>query len=271
MVFSEVTRKQAFLTHLLVSASVFIIISYLIIYHWFPDFYFFLDGGIRAITTIFFVDVVLGPGLTLLVFKPGKKGLKFDMAVILLLQISALSWGVSSVYSERSGTTVFYHGKFSCIAHDDTNNMNMDVITAGPSGKQRLSFLQRPDTIDDFLEFTKEAFAHQSAAIYYYGEKIVPLDERVVKRLPNYKLNLSELALESEVAARKVEDYIEQHEDDVEYIHLMPLSCRYGSAIAVYDTRELKVTDLLEVETTLRAEAQDEPLPLKLQIPYYSM
>ena len=266
MVFSDISRKKAFLLHLAVSACVFLVISYLIAFHWFPDFYFFLDGGIRAIATVFFVDVVLGPGLTLLVFKPGKKGLKFDMTVILLLQISALSWGVSSVYSDRSGTTVFYHGKFSCIAHDDTNNINMDVITAGLSGKQRLSFLQRPDTIDGFLEFTMEAFSSGSSAIYFYAGKIVPLDERVVRRLPNYKLNLSELALESEVSARMVESYVEQHEESMEYLHLMPLSCRYGSAIAVFDTRELKITGLIDVKTKLQAEAQDEPLPLKIQI-----
>ena len=42
--------------------------------------------------TIFLVDVVLGPGLTLMVFKPGKPGLKFDMAAIVVLQMVALSW-----------------------------------------------------------------------------------------------------------------------------------------------------------------------------------
>ena len=265
MVFSDVTRKQAFLIHLAVSTCIFAIISYLIIFRWFPEFYFYLDGGIRAITTIFFVDVVLGPGLTLLVFKPGKKTLKFDMTVILLLQLSALFWGVSSVYAERSGATVFYYGKFACVAHDDTSNMNMDAIAAGPGGRQRLSFLQRPGTIDDFMSFTKEAYIHQSAEIYYYGEKITPLDEAVVKRLQNYRLNLSKLAEESEAAAKKVADYLGRHADDVEYINLIPLSCRYGSAIAVYDTRELKITDWLRLkeETQLRGEAQDEPLPLK--------
>ena len=68
MIFSDISRKQAFLTHLAASAAVFIIVSYLIIFHWFPDYYFFLDGGVWAIATIFFVDVVLGPGLTLLLF-----------------------------------------------------------------------------------------------------------------------------------------------------------------------------------------------------------
>ncbi len=265
MAFLNVSRKQAFLTHLMVSICIFSVISYLIIFYWFPDYYFYLDGGIRAIVTIFLVDVVLGPGLTLLIFKPGKKSLKFDMTVILLLQISALIWGVKSVYTERPGATVFYLGKFNCITQIDTRQMNMSVITSGASGKQRLSFLQRPDTIDEFLEFTKEAFSHKSSAIYYYVKKIVPLDELVVERLSNYKLNFSELALENEIAASTVGDYVKHHEDDIEYIHLMPLSCRYGSAIAVYDTRELKITDLIDVQTELYAEALDEPLPLRSQ------
>lgn len=264
MVFSDVTRKQAFLTHLLASACIFFIISYLIVFRWFPDFYFFLDGGIRAVTTIFFVDVVLGPGLTLLVFKPGKKTLKFDMSVILLLQFSVLVWGVTSVYTERPGAAVFYWGKFACISHNDTGEMNMAAIKAGPSSRQRLSILQRPDKLEDFHNFITEAFSHQSAEIYYYGEKIVPLDERVVDRLQNYKLDMAELAVENEAAIKVVENYINRHEAaDIEHINLIPLSCRYGSAIAVYDTRELKITDWLEVKTKLRAVAQHESLPDK--------
>lgn len=261
MVFSEVTRKQAFLTHLAASMCIFAIVSYLIVFSWFPDFYFYLDGGIRAIATIFFVDVILGPGLTLLVFKPAKKSLKFDMAVILLLQLSALSWGVSSVYTERSGATVFYYGKFSCIAHNDTDDMDMSLIAAGTSGSQRLSFLQRPDTIDEFMSFTKEAYDHQSAEIYYYPEKIVPLDEAVMKRLQNYKLSMSELASENKEVADTVDDYLKRHGNETEHLQLMSLSCRYGSAIAVYDTRELKIIDWFKMKTLLRGKAQDEPLP----------
>ena len=262
MVFSDVTRKQAVLTHLTVSAGIFAILSYLILFHWFPDFYFYLDGGNRAMVTIFVVDVVLGPGLTLLVFKPGKKSLKFDMAVILLLQLSALSWGVNSVYQARPGGAVFYWGTLTCISQDDVGNMDMDAITAGPGGRQRLSFLQRPDTLYDFYLFQDEAYKNASASIYYYADKIVPLDGKVEKRLENYRLNLSKLAEENAVLARTVESYVDDHEADMEFIKLMPLSCRYGAAVAVYDTRELKVTDFFETkEITFRADALDEPLP----------
>ena len=60
MVLNDVSRKQAFLTHLAASGTVFIVLSYYIVFHWYPDFYFSLDGGSRAIGTIFFVDIVLG-------------------------------------------------------------------------------------------------------------------------------------------------------------------------------------------------------------------
>ena len=141
--------------------------------------------------------------------------------------------------------------------------MDMQSIAARPIGNHRLSFLQRPDKLNDFLEFTKEAFAHGSSAIYYYGERTVPLDKGVVGRLSNYKINLTKLALESETAAARLADYIARYDQGGENIHLLPLSCRYGSAVAVYDTSEMKIVDLIDIGTSVYVEAQDEPLPVR--------
>ena len=43
------------------------------------------------------IDVILGPLLTLLVYKQGKKTLLFDLTVIVLLQISALGYGLWTI------------------------------------------------------------------------------------------------------------------------------------------------------------------------------
>jgi hypothetical protein len=265
MIFAEISRRQAFLTHFGVSSFIFLVLSYLIVFHWYPDFYFTLDGGQRAIATIFFVDVVLGPGLTLLVFKPGKKSLKFDMSVILIVQLSALIWGIHNVYTERSATTVFYQGKFTCISQPDASEIDLAAIKAGPSGKQSLSFLQRPDTVDELLEFTKEAFSHKSSAVYYYGDKFVPLDQRVVARLNKYQLDLAALRAENTRYADTVESARRGHSDDGRY-HLIPLACRYDKVIAVYDRERLKITNTLDVPTLLSAEANDEPLPIRAEL-----
>jgi hypothetical protein len=265
MLLTGISRRQAFLTHLGVSGTIFIALSYLIAFHWYPDFYFLLDGGVRAIATIFFVDVVLGPGLTLLVFKPGKKSLKFDMSTIIVVQLMALTWGIHNVYSERPATTVFYQGKFTCIAQPDADAINLAAIATGPSGKQKLSFLQRPDSVDELLEFTKEAFAHKSSAIYYYGEKYVPLDRKVVARLDKYRLDLAALRDESEQYADTVNQVVDNQQDHGRY-QLIPLSCRYAKAVAVYDRELLQISQTLDVPTRLSAEATDEPLPLKIEL-----
>ena len=265
MILTEISRKQAFLTHFGVSSIIFLLLSYLIIFHWYPDFYFMLDGGQRAIATIFFVDVVLGPGLTLLVFKPGKKSLKFDMSAIVIVQISALIWGVHNVYTERSATTVFYQGKFTCISRPDAGEIDLAAISAGPSGKQSLSFLKRPDTVDELLDFTKEAFAHNSSAVYYYGEKFVPLDERAISRLEKYQLDLAALREENTQFADTVETAPVIHAG-VERYQLIPLSCRYAKVVAVYDRDEMRIASTLDVPTLLSAEANDEPLPLKMEL-----
>ena len=264
MVLTEISRKQAFLTHLAASSMIFLVLSYLIIFHWYPEFYFALDGGQRAIATIFFVDVVLGPGLTLLVFKPGKKSLKFDMSVILSIQMAALIWGIHNVYTERPATTVFYQGKFTCISQPDAGEIDLAAIAQGPSGKQNLSLLQRPDTIDGLLEFTKEAFAAKSSAVYYYGEKYVPLDEQVLPRLDKYRLDLSALKEESADYADAV-NTDPTFQSDSERYQLIPLSCRYGKVVAVYDREQLNIAHTLDVPTRLSAEATDEPLPLKIE------
>lgn len=47
------------------------------------------------------VDVVLGPLLTLLVYKPGKKGMKFDLACIAVLQLAFLTYGALTLWKSR--------------------------------------------------------------------------------------------------------------------------------------------------------------------------
>jgi len=266
MLLADVTRKQAFLTHLAFSTAIFLLLSFVIVFHWYPDFYFSLDGGDRAILTIFFVDVVLGPGLTLLVFKPGKKSLKFDMSVILLLQMVALAWGVQNVYTERPAAAIYYYGKLSCIGQNDIEGMDMESIKAGPSGSQRLAFLQRPDTVDEFFDFSKEAFQNNSAEIFYYIDKIVALDESSVARLSLYEVDMELLEGENPAFAIRTQEYIDNNAGYLDSYVIFPVDCRYGSKLAVYDTTQLKIIDSIDVPTEERATERDPLIKLKITV-----
>ena len=110
------TRFKAAAIHLLLStfivATVFIIMYFL----WYPKGYFTIMGGKALIALIGGVDIFLGPLLTFVVFKAGKKSLKFDLFCIGLAQIAALSYGVYVMFEARPVFTVFNKDRFRIAA-----------------------------------------------------------------------------------------------------------------------------------------------------------
>jgi hypothetical protein len=58
------------------------------------------------------VDVTLGPLITLIIFKRGKKGLLFDLIVIGVLQATALAYGVYTLFEARPVRIAFVKDRF---------------------------------------------------------------------------------------------------------------------------------------------------------------
>jgi len=109
------TKFKAFATHLGISFVIFLILLYFIIFQWYPPPFFSSDGGWQGIRIIAGVDLVIGPLLTMIVFKPGKPGLKFDLTVIGLVQTAALAWGIWTVHHERPVAAVFVDNYFAPV------------------------------------------------------------------------------------------------------------------------------------------------------------
>lgn len=254
MVFADVTRKQAFLMHLTISMAVFLVLLYLIIFRWYPSYYFHVDGGYRGIATLFFVDVVLGPGLTLLVFKPGKPRLKFDMTVIVVLQIVALTWGVKSVFMERPAMTVFFDGKFSCLNISEVSEFNLERLALNDNRIPLLAVLPRPSTHKEYQDMMLEAFEQGSAEIYVFGEKLLPMDVVGTTQVMNYTLDVPNSFLEIKKGDveryRKVwSDYHEKNPEASKQYLYYPLSCRYQNVLAVFDPENSVIVDYVPVYT----------------------
>ena len=253
MVFADVTRKQAFLTHLSISLVIFFVLLYLIVFEWYPSFYFHIDGGYRGIATIFFVDVVLGPGLTFLVFKPGKPGLKFDMTAIVIFQAIALSWGIKSVYTERPALTVFYDGKFSCMNYSEVKDFDLERLLLEDEQTPLLAVLPRPNTHAEYQEMMLEAFEHESAEIYLFSEKLLPMDAVGTTQVMNYRLDVPNNFYGSEDEKNKYRkiwtQYLERNPDAMNQYLYYPLSCRYDKVLAVFDPENSEIVDFVPIYT----------------------
>jgi len=94
-------RFQASGIHLGISLVVAALVGCLIYFVWYPHPYFQVAGGSNLMLLIMGVDIVIGPLLTLVIYKTGKKGLRFDLACIAILQVVAFVYGFSVIAEAR--------------------------------------------------------------------------------------------------------------------------------------------------------------------------
>lgn len=109
------SRWQAAGTHLLISCSIAAVVITIMLGVWYPGPLFEAAGGSGMLYILVGVDVILGPLLTLIVFKSGKRGMKFDLAVIGLVQLSALVYGAHIVFLARPAFIVFVKDRFELV------------------------------------------------------------------------------------------------------------------------------------------------------------
>lgn len=123
------TRKKAVLLHLAVSALLGAASMALLFGLWYPPPYFSAAGAGRLALLLIGVDVGLGPLLTFVVYKPGKKGLKFDLFVIAGLQLAALAYGLHAAAVSRPVFLVFAVDRFELVAANQISDADLALGT----------------------------------------------------------------------------------------------------------------------------------------------
>lgn len=113
------SRWKAAGLHLSVSVVVAAVASGLLLGVWYPPPYFQADGAGKLLALVVGVDVSIGPLLTLLVFKSGKRGLKLDLSVIAILQTIALVYGFHVLVGSRPVFMVAALDRFVIVSATD--------------------------------------------------------------------------------------------------------------------------------------------------------
>jgi hypothetical protein len=119
--FTRLTRWRAAGLHLLVSAGLVSVVLLLVGLVWYPFPFFWISGVWFVLTLMVLVDVCLGPLLTAVVFKPGKKGLKMDLMIIFTVQILALLYATHTLYKGRIAFLVFDGRIFNVMSAKDVS------------------------------------------------------------------------------------------------------------------------------------------------------
>lgn len=141
------SRWKAFAIHLGISVAALLALLAVILAFWYPGILFRIDGGWTGLRIVIGVDLVLGPLLTLVVFKAGKPGLRFDLACIALFQATCMAAGMWIVYTERPLALVLAYDTIYSLDADAFTDFERDpaLLEAFPGSYPKLLYTELPE------------------------------------------------------------------------------------------------------------------------------
>jgi hypothetical protein len=139
-------KLRAFAIHFAISL---IVILFFLIYIYFVAYtppVLKLEGGSDIALIIFGVDLTLGPLMTLILYREGKRGLKFDLTLVAVVQIAAFLYGAWTLYSERPLYLAYTveHFKIIPAASIDTDELSEPSLAPGWFRGPQAVYVERP-------------------------------------------------------------------------------------------------------------------------------
>lgn len=240
-------KLKASFIHFLISFIVIITAFLLIIYFWYPDSTFKISTFKEIATLVIAIDMVLGPLLTFIIFKPHKKSLKFDLTTIALLQIGALIFGIYNLYLAHPVYIVFNIDRFTLVSAVDARPADVKLSSLETSKlyspkyvvtKLPEDIVERNKLILDTLEKGRSDFVLKSQYYLPYAEykSIVPeksLDPKIV--------------FETDGAKKELDKFLNKYGKSVtDYIYL-PVQGALKDAVWALDAKTIEPVDILPI------------------------
>lgn len=142
-------RLNFFLSHISISSLIALFVIGLVFFIWYPSPLATAVGVTHIFLMLLVIDVILGPLLGLLVYKEGKKTLKFDLSVIIFIQIAALCYGVFSIEQGRPVWLVFNVDRFELVRKND---IILEKIDQAQSQFQHIPWLKPQYAATEFAK-----------------------------------------------------------------------------------------------------------------------
>lgn len=118
-------KLKAFGWHLVASLVIAAVSLGVVFFVWYPQPLYQATGVIKIFLIILGIDIILGPLLTFIVAKPHKKSLKFDLAVIVLIQLAAFIYGFYHVYDGRPVWIAYNVDRFDLVKNNEIDKRKL--------------------------------------------------------------------------------------------------------------------------------------------------
>ena len=247
----NIPRVRAFLIHLGISFAIFLILAYLIVFYWYPLPFFHTDGGWQGIRIIAGVYLVLGPLLTLFVYKPGKPGLKLDLTLIGLAQAIALSWGSWVIYTERPVAVIYSLQHFTPVS--------AKLLTRVGVPQQKLKAYGEKNPVPLYVDLPQDLEAQQKylaqavssgTPLYLFTDLYRKFNKESLQILKHQSDQLYRHLESDPEGKRLLDEFFQIHPELYNHYLFIPLHSRYQRLVIVVNAVDLRFVDTLNINVT---------------------
>lgn len=238
-------KLKASLTHLLISMLAVASLLTFVFLYWYPGALADISGLTHIVVIMIAIDLVLGPLLTFVVYKPGKAKLAFDLTMIAIFQVAALSYATFTIYQGHPLYITYAADRFTLVT---ANEVEPDKARLDQFKKSRLSgpgmaFAKQPDDPKEAAKIMFDVIAGAPDI-----DKRPELYEPVDKHLDDiFSRSIdTEKLLAHEDTKREFMKFIDKYGDHKQFAFL-PLSGQSKDVIWALNKKTGKPVDIINV------------------------
>ena len=238
------TRWKASFIHLLISFFVVGTVAAYIIYFWYPLPLMHMAKADQLLMMVGGIDLIVGPLLTLLVYKHGKKTLRMDLTVIAVIQAVFLSMGLYTMFQSRPVFLVATSKRFDMVFANEIDptrlsQAKIEKFKTLSFTKPLLVGAKFPTNIEEKTNIIMSALSG-AGDIQTMPEYFVEYQELVPELLANSApLQLSQTVSEQALAVlQEAAKHYGYQPDGVRYMHLGSVR---GYAVMLIDAKTGRV------------------------------
>jgi len=244
-------RFYAALIHFACSIVIACFVVAIVFLVWYPGAIAKATGVTEIFFLVLIVDVCLGPLLTFVVFNTQKKELKRDLFIIILIQVSALFYGIYTVGVVRPVYIVFAIDRFELVYANDLTQEKLKAATRDeyktvPFWGPKWVSARLPEDINEKNELmfsSLEGGADLAQLPQYYVPYRLTSNEVVDKLQPLETLKQFNVS--------NIDDYnqmISIYSEDLSSYGYLPLQANAMDLVVVVDKRNAEVLEIVELK-----------------------
>lgn len=245
-------RLAASAVHLSASLLVAAMAAWLVFGIWYVHPYNEISGGRELFTLVVTVDVILGPLLTFTVYNVAKRrhALLLDIAVIAVLQVAALGYGLWTVFEARPVYLVHEVDRFRVVAAADIDQQElqkaMPELRALPMWGVKTIGVRKARDGQELLESIEQAMAGRDVSLR--PDWWVPLGPRHQEILAQQGKGLDWLRAKGPQASQNVDQALLEIDQPEVDLWAFPVVARTTGWSALVNRKTFRVEGFVEVD-----------------------